>query len=299
MKLLSLLPTAKTLSSEEKEDNNKEYRVIGLDIPFIWVLVLFVILIIYGLVTSSVKDSIDENSDLYYFLTLSFIIALSLFMILFFITDIRLITFDRKPVMITTKRGGKVSSTILLIAAGVFLFFYACLEGSRNNPKGAYPLYVLLGFLILRLVFRFTLKPLCKFTAIRSRKNHCTVPARAEFCKKITLFEVDQAVLERYERAGRTCPERNCSIFAYDYCHEGEYYCILSNEAYCTAPENYDYYDIFINPEHPEKYFINDHIYFKTDKKEAKDAATLLLFLLMFTSPLWIIKLFDFIAEHT
>lgn len=296
--MISLLPDAKRISPEENAAPKTEYRILGLGFLFVIGIVLFGVLIIYGLVMSEVNVYFDDDSPVNKTLTMIFIITLSILIILFFISDIRLITAEGKAAVLTTAHGGKVSSVMPLTAIGIFLLFYACIRGSKEDPKSAYPLYVFIVFLAARSVFRFTLKPLIRFIAIKTRKNRCTVPARAEFIRSIDLYKDSRSVREGDEPAEKEPSDKENSIFLYDYCHEGEWFRIMSEKKYCKMPEDLEYYDLYVDPLRPERYYIRDHAYFRVNRKEAKEAAFLLFFLLAFTLPLWLFTVLDFIAEH-
>lgn len=284
MRLLSVFPKAKRISLEEKNDINTDDRVFSFEFPFILFLILFVAMVVLGLGMNFFEEVIEENPSLQYVLTFIFILMFGSCFIIAFFASIRVVVSDGKTVEIASKNGGKAEDWALLTGLGVILLIYACIEGSKGNPKGAYPLYVLLGFIMLRAVFRMTLKPLIRSLAIIIRKKQCTIPVRAELCRKIETH--------------RETPHNSDRIFVYDYSYEDQYYQIMLNEMYCIKPENYNYYDIYIAPYAPERFIIHGHHDFKVELNEIRSSAILLFFLLFFTSPLWIMRFFQFIADH-
>lgn len=299
MNLLSVLPKARRISLEEKNDPNTNDRVFGLDFPLILFLILFAAMVVLGLGMNIFEENIGENTPLHYTLTFIFILMFGSCFIIAFFVSIRIVVSGGKIVEIASKNGSKAEDWALLTGLGVILFFYACIEGSKGNPKGAYPLYVLLGFIMVRVVFRSTLKPLTRAIAIAIRKKQCTIPIMAEKTREIkTHKELSEETQAFYEAHNREIPQYFDNLFVYDYCYEDQYYRMMINERYCISSENYDYYNIYIDPDAPERYMIYGHYFFKVDKKEVKSSALLMIFLLFFTSPLWIMKFFQFIADH-
>lgn len=299
MRLPFILPKAKRIPLEEKNDPNTDDRVLSLKFPFIAFLILFGAMVVLGLGMSIFEEVIEEHTALQYTLAFILFFMFGSCFIIAFISSVRVVVSDGKIVEIASNKGGKVQDWLLLTGLGVILVAYACTEGSKGNPKGAYPLYVLVGFIMLRAVFRFTLKPLIRGIAIMIRRKHCTIPVRAEISRKIeTHKELSEETKKLYEERQRELPQYFDKIFVYDYCCEDQYYRMMINELYCIDSENYEYYDIYIDPDAPERYMIHGHYLFKVDKDEIKNSAILLFFLLFFTSPLWIMKFFQFIADH-
>jgi len=299
MRLLSILPKAKRISLDEKNAPNTEDRIFCLEFPFIAFLILFAAMIVLGLGMNIFEEVIEENPALHYTLPLVFIIMFGSCFIIIFFTSIRVVVSDGEIVEISSKYGGRTEDWPLFGGLGVILLFYACIEGSKGNPKGAYPLYVLIGLIMLRAVFRSTLKPLIRGISILIRQKQCTVPARAELCRKIeTHKELSEETKALYAKHNKEIPKYFDRIFIYEYCYEAQYYRMAVNELYCAEPENYEYYNLYIAPDAPERFMIRGHHYFKVDKTEIKNSLILLLFILFFTSPLWIIKFFQFIADH-
>lgn len=299
MRLPSILPKAKRISLEEKNGTNTDDRILGIEFPFIAFLILFAAMVVLGLGMSIFEEVLEENTVLQYTLAFILFCMFGSCFIIAFISSVRVVVSGGKIVEIASNKGGKVQDWLLLAGLGVILVAYACTEGSKGNPKGAYPLYVLLGFIMLRAVFRFTLKPLVRAIAITIRKKQCTIPVRAEISRKIeTHEELSEETKKLYADHNREIPQNFDKIFVYDYSYESQYYRIMINEIYCIDSENYEHYDIYIDPDAPERFMIRGHYFFKVDKKEIKNSAILLFFLLLFTSPLWILKFLQFIADH-
>ena len=297
--IIKLLPVARKITDAEKNNKNTEDRVLGLESLFAVVLVLFGVLIVFGLGMSLLGGLIEENSALQHTLIMIFISMFGLLLLILFISDIRIVISDGRITAVSSDQGGKIRTTLPIAGLTVFLIFYACIEGSKGNPRGAYPLYVLLGYLVVRSLFRMTLKPLAIAVAAGIRKKQCTVPVRADFFRKIRTHKaLSEKVRQRYEEQGRIVEEKFDNILVYDYSFEEQYYRITLNERYCTDTENYNYFDIYIAPDRPERFIIKDNPCFRADKKEMYNAFLLLFFILLFSSPIWLIRFFQFIADH-
>ena len=299
MRLLSILPKAKRISLDEKNNPNTDDRIFCLEFPMILFLILFGAMVVLGLGMNFFEELIGENTTLHYVLVFIFILMFGSCFIIAFICSVRVVVSDGEIVEIASKNGGKVQDWALLSGVGVILLFYACIEGSKGNPKGAYPVEVLVGFIMLRAVFRITLKPLIRGIVIMIRRKRCTIPVRAELFRKIEIYnKLSEETKARYAEHNSAPKKYFNKIFVYDYCYEAQYYRITVNELYFNKPENYEYCDFEIAPDAPEKFMIRGHYYFKVDKAEIKNSIILLFFLLVFTSPLWLIKFFQFIADH-
>ncbi len=298
MKISSILPKAEKISHDERNNQNTENRIINFGSAMKIALILFGIVIVFGLVVSCFDDYTEENPSLHYALVMVFVTLLSASIIMFFISTINVVISNGRIVCICSDQGGRVNSAPLITALLIFLVFYACVEGSKGNPKGAYPAYALIDFLIIRGVFRLTLKPVVISLAVLLRKRRCTEPIRAELFRKIeTHKQPDEETQKLYADSGREIKQYYDNIFVYEYCREDQYYHIFLNEMYCSSSENYEYYDIDIDPEHPEYFMINKHFYFTVNKKEMSFSFWFLVFALLFTSPIWFTKVLDFIAN--
>lgn len=269
MNLLFILPKAKRISSYEKNYPKTDDRIFNLEFLFNAGLISFGAVVVLGLGTARYEEFIEENSTLNYVLIFIFSLLLGTCLIFIFISSIRVVVSNGEIVEIASQNGGKVQDAPLLVGAGIIFLFYAVIEGDKGNQKGAYPLAALFGFIILRALFRITLKPLTKGISIMIRQKKCTVPVRAELFRKIeTRKELIEETEKLYAEQHRERTRYFDSILIYEYCYEDQYYRIAMNELYFIKFKNYEHCDIYIDPDAPEKFMIRGHYYFKVDMAE-------------------------------
>lgn len=119
------------------------------------------------------------------------------------------------------------------------------------------------------MLFKCTVKPLFTYLEIRSREKCCTLPIKADLIRNISTW--DEKSSESDQQFG--------SIPVYMYCYAEQFYRIYIKDVTVIDPGEPGTFDLYIDPEHPEKYLIPD--YFKVDRAEFKSNLSWLVFLIV------------------
>ena len=250
----SFIPQAHRITREEAENAEINDRVFGIKFPVKFILAA----LLTEFVIAIIPDIFMLPPFLETALAICFILVLCASCIAFYLARIKIVTADRRIVSLSSKSGGRISSAPLFAGIGIILLVYAIFTGDKGNAKGAYPLYIFIVFLIIRMLFKFTVKPLFTCLEIRSREKRCTLPVKADLIRNIAAW--DEKISESDQQFG--------SIPMYMYCYAEQFYRIYINDINFIDPCKSGSLDLYIDPERPEKYLIPN--YFKTDRADLK-----------------------------